>query len=104
MSDRIDSAITPVSPVSGVRPSQAVRSKSAEPSRADVGAITGGSLPAAYAQVVANPDTHDLVIRVRHATTDEVISEHPSREVQAMDTSLRQYAAVLARLRASKDS
>jgi hypothetical protein len=104
MSDRVDSAIRPVPPVTGARPVQPVRSESAAQPRADIGAITGGSLPAAYAQIVVNPETHDVVIRVRHATTDQVISEHPASEVEAMAASMRRYAATAARRRGSKDS
>ena len=65
-----------------------------------VAATTGGSLRAAYAQYDVNPDTHDVVLRIRDATTDQVISETPSREVQAMSKYLNDYAATLTRHRA----
>ncbi len=104
MSDRADSAIGPVSPIAGSRPIQPVRAEPdpAPPRGADIGAITGGSLPAAYAQFVVDPDTHDVVIRVRDATTDQVISEYPSRAVEEMAAYMRQYAAALARRRATR--
>jgi len=71
---------------------------------ADVGAqgaaaTTGGNLRAAYAQFVFNPDTHDVVLRVRDSATDEVLSEFPSAQIQAMSKSLRDYAETLARQR-----
>jgi hypothetical protein len=64
-------------------------------------AVTGGGLRAAYAQYDVNPDTHDVVLRIRDATTDQVISETPSREVQAMSKYLNDYAATLSRHRAA---
>ena len=39
-----------------------------------VAAVTGGSLSAAYAEFVVNPDTHDVVIRIRELGTDRVIT------------------------------
>ena len=69
-----------------------------------VAATTGGSLRAAYAQYDVNPETHDVVLRIRDATTDQVISETPSREVQAMSKYLNDYAATLSRHRAALKS
>jgi uncharacterized FlaG/YvyC family protein len=66
-----------------------------------VGAATGGNLRPAYAQFATIPDTHDVVIRIRDATTDEVISETPSREVQAVTKYLADYAAAMARHQAA---
>jgi len=62
---------------------------------------TGGTLRAAYAQYDVNPDTHDVVLRIRDATTDQVLSETPSKEVQAMSKYLNDYAATLSRRRAA---
>ena len=64
-------------------------------------AATGGNLRAAYAQFAVNPDTHDVVIRVRDSATDEVLREYPSKEVEALDSYLKQYAEMLARGRAA---
>src|SRR5205807_6488874 len=64
-------------------------------------ATTGGTLRAAYAQYDVNPDTHDVVLRIRDATTDQVISETPTKEVQAMSKYLNDYAATLSRHRAA---
>jgi hypothetical protein len=108
MSDSRDLQITPTPAVvgaSGVRP---VRSEGAVTTpgtaRADVGAhgaaaSTGGNLRAAYAQFVVNPDTNDVVIRVRDSATDEVLSEFPSEQIQAMSKYLKEYADTLARHR-----
>jgi hypothetical protein len=62
---------------------------------------TGGTLRAAYAQYDVNPDTHDVVLRIRDATTDQVLSETPTKEVQAMSKYLNDYAATLSRHRAA---
>jgi len=67
-------------------------------------ATTGGSLRAAYAQYDVNPDTHDVVLRIRDATTDQVISETPSKEIQAMSKYLNEYAATASRHRAALQS
>jgi hypothetical protein len=64
-------------------------------------ATTGGNLRAAYAEYDLNPDTHDFVLRIRDATTDQVLSETPSKEVQAMSKYLNDYAATLSRHRAA---
>jgi hypothetical protein len=111
MSDRQNPAIEPVSPLGDAAPVQPVRSegpspatsqRSAVPRHEDVSALTSGGLSAAYAQFVVNPDTHDVVIRIREVATDRVINEYPSREVEAMATYMKQYADVLARRRAAQ--
>lgn len=71
---------------------------------ADIGAqgaaaSTGGNLRRAYAQFVVNPDSHDVVLRVRDSATDEVLSECASEQIQAMSKSLREYAESLNRHR-----
>jgi hypothetical protein len=104
MSDRIDTSVKPVLPITGARSVQPVRSDAPAQRKPDVGAVTDGNLPAAYAQVVVNPDTQDLVIHVRNATTGQVITEHPTSELEAVATSMKRYAAILARVRASKDA
>ena len=71
------------------------------PAQATPAATTGGGLRPSYAQFSVNPDTHDFVISVRDATTDQIISETPSPEVEAMSKSLQDYAAALARHQAA---
>jgi hypothetical protein len=56
-------------------------------------ATTGGNLTAAYAQFAVSQDTHDIVIRIRDAATDRVISETPSPEIQKLTKYLNDYAA-----------
>jgi hypothetical protein len=66
----------------------------------DAAATTEGNLRGAYAQFFVNPDTHDIVIRVRDSATDEVLSEFPSEQVEAIDKYIREYVQALARRRA----
>jgi uncharacterized FlaG/YvyC family protein len=69
-----------------------------------VAATTGGNLRAAYAQLIINPDTQDVVVRIKDSATDAVLSEYPNKDVQAMSQYLRQYAETLARRRAALQS
>jgi hypothetical protein len=64
-------------------------------------AVTSGQLSAAYAQLIVNPDTHDVVIRVRSSVTDEIIREYPTKEVEHMAKFLRDYVDTVARRRAA---
>jgi len=106
-----DLRIEPTPPVASPAPVQPVQHEVHAPDVADhkptrdphtaAAATTGGSLRAAYAQYDVNPDTHDVVLRIRDATTDQVISETPSKEVQAMSKYLNDYAATLSRHRAA---
>jgi hypothetical protein len=66
-----------------------------------VAATTGGQLQPAYAQFVVDPDTHDVLLRVRDGTTNRILQEFPSVELQAMSRNLTEYADMLARRRAS---
>ena len=78
-----------------------VNASTPEPARApDVPAATAK----AYAQFVVNPDTHDVIIRVRDAVTDAIIREYPSTEIEQMNKHLLEYSATLARRRAAKQS
>ena len=102
--------VTSPAPVKAVRPETpavvtgtAERQPVRDPHTA-AAATTGGSLRAAYAQYDVNPDTHDVVIRVRDAATDRVLSETPSKEIQAMSKYLNDYAATLSRHRAALQS
>jgi hypothetical protein len=62
---------------------------------------TGGNLRAAYAQFIIDADTQDVVVQIRDATTNQVLNELPSKEVQAMTKHLRDYAETLAKRRAA---
>lgn len=104
-----DSHTPPVRPVTGAGSVQSVRAEhapghaAAEPKRepSSPAAATGGTLRAAYAQFVVDSDTREVIVRIHDAATDEVISELPSKEVQAMTKHLRDYAETLARHRAA---
>jgi FlaG protein len=111
MSDSHTPAVEPVSPTgepAAVQPVQSARGAPAPGPRnpsghaEGVAAVTGGSLSAAYAEFVVNPDTHDVVIRIRELGTDRIINQYPSREVEAMSAYMRQYAETLARMRAAR--
>lgn len=116
MSDSRDLPVGPVQPIGGAAPVQPVRAEpplpGAAPHVAPTGgpqlqhaaAVTDGNLPGAYAQFFINPDTHDVVIRVRDATTDQVINEYPSREIEAMNVYMKKYADTLARRHAARSS
>jgi hypothetical protein len=67
---------------------------------AQAAASTGGQLREAYAQFVVDPDTHDVIVRIRDASTHRVIQEIPSAEVESLNKALRDYAEALARRRA----
>jgi FlaG protein len=108
MSDRIDSSVGPVSPINGARPVQPVREDeapaTAKPVALGVGATTGGSLPPAYAEFVVSSETQDIVLQVRDPRTNEIVTEYPSRQVEAMAAYMKQYAATLARRQAAQAS
>jgi hypothetical protein len=111
MSDGREIRIESTPAVSGVTPVHAVQHhaaavaadehKAVPDKHSAAAATTGGTMRQAYAQFDVNPDTHDVVLRIRDATTDQVISETPSREVQAMSKYLNDYAATMARHRAA---
>jgi hypothetical protein len=113
MSDSSNLRIEPTPPVRGAGAVQPVRperhagtpaAKRPEPSGDAVAATTGGTLRAAYAQIVVNPDTHDVVLRILDSATDAVLNEYPSKEVQAMSKGLQDYASALARRHAAVQS
>lgn len=112
MSDISDVQIQPVPPVGGPAAIQRVRHDrpapqpdphAAAPRGREVAAMTGGGLPRAYAQITISHDTHDMVIEVRDAVTDQVIRQYPSREVEEMNRYMQQYAETLARRRAAQN-
>jgi hypothetical protein len=110
MSDSHTLPIQAASRVAGAAPVQPVRPEHAHGTHAEPkpesspAATTGGTLRAAYAQFMVDPDTDEVVVRIRDASTDEVISELPSKEVQAVTRHLRAYAEALARHRAALNS
>ena|SRR5258708_5003594 len=111
MSDSKGQSIAPVAGVPkapAVQPVRAERSAAipakpptATPDHHAAAAVTGGSLPAAYAQFVVDQDTHDVIIRIRDAATNEVINEYPSQQVEDMAKYMKTYAETLARHRAA---
>jgi hypothetical protein len=66
-----------------------------------VAAATGGTLPPTYSQFVVDPDTNDVLLRVRDGATNRILQEFPSAELRAMSRSLTQYADMLARRHAT---
>lgn len=98
-------AVTSPAPVQPVwheaQAADPVQHKPARDPHTAAAATTGGNLRAAYAQYDVNPDTNDVVLRIRDAATDQVLSETPSKEVQAMSKYLNDYAATLSRHRAA---
>jgi hypothetical protein len=110
MLDSTDLQIQPTAAVNGAHGVRPVRGEAPvatpEQPKAHIGAhpaaaTTEGHMRAAYAQFVVNPDTHHVVIRVRDSATDQVLSEFPSEEVEAMSKFLRDYGQALARHRAA---
>ena|SRR5919201_2404500 len=110
MSDSRELQIPPTPAVVGIAGVLPVRREGAistpDKAKAEVGprraaAVTGGNLRAAYAQFAVNPDTHDVVVRVRDSATDEVLREYPSKEVEALARYLNEYAEMLVRRRAA---
>ena len=99
-------AVGPARPVHSDLPESAPSTGSPTPRPAPINAnttaaVTGGALRAAYAQFVINPDTHDVVVRIRDAKTDALINEIPAPEVEELANFLRDYTDALAR-RAAK--
>jgi hypothetical protein len=92
-------AAEPVQHAHGVRDGAAAHPAQPAPApvEQDVSASTNGQLQNAYAQFVIDPHTHDVVVRIRDAATDRILTELPSPEVQAVSRNLRDYAELLAR-------
>jgi FlaG protein len=107
MSD--SSPIQPTPPVAGVGSVQPVRPEHAqvpghpqhEQKTVAPAASTGGNLRGAYAQFIVDADSREVVVQIRDSATNEVLSELPSKEVQAMSKQLKEYADALARRRAA---
>jgi hypothetical protein len=94
-------AMAPVRPIDRERPVIVPPDAKLARHEAAKAAVTDGTLRAAYAQFLVNPDTHATVIRIRDANTGEVLSETPSPEIQQMNDALKQYADTLVRFRAA---
>jgi hypothetical protein len=101
MSDLYASPIGPVPPVGGVPAPRPVGRQAPSAGRKNVAATTGGALKAAYAQLVIDPDTHDVLIRILDAETHAVIREYPSSEVEHMAKDLKDYVDALERRQAA---
>jgi hypothetical protein len=96
--------LAPVLPVRPERPAGAPAEHRPAPDDNSVAARTAGNLRAAYAQFIVNADTHEVIIRVKDANTDEILSEFPSKDMQAMMRAMKDYADTLARHRAAMHS
>jgi hypothetical protein len=109
MSDIQDLRVEPVAPAAAVEPVQPARKAHApaQPapgpdSKHEPAAVsTIAQLGTAYAQFLVDPDSQDVVLKIRDAATNEVLNEIPSPAVQALDKHLREYAELLARRRAA---
>src|SRR5437899_785031 len=62
------------------------------PARQDMSVVTNGQLRAAYTEFVVDPETHDVVVRIRDAATDRVLDELPSAQIQAVQKAMAEYA------------
>lgn len=98
---RVDKAAAPVTPIHPTRVIGAAVDKQLQPNPQPADSSTGGGLRAAYAQFVVNPDTNDVVIRIKDSATNEVLRELPSPEVEAMRAHLNTYVQKLSQHRAS---
>jgi hypothetical protein len=104
-------SIEPVVPVEKAAPiiaihpirviGDAVETKQQQSNPQTADSSTGGGLRAAYAQFVVNPDTNDVVIRIKDSATNEVLRELPSPEVEAMRAHINTYVQKLSQYRAS---
>jgi len=94
----------PVQQTAHARPAVSHGEPKPAASDADVAASTTGNLQNAYAQYLVDPDTNDVVVRIRDASTDRILNELPSREVRAMTRHMKEYAAMLARRAAMQQS
>jgi hypothetical protein len=90
-------AVSPVRPTAPVRPVSASPADSPQAIAfrqvSGIAATTGGRLRAAMAQLVVDPHSHDVVIRVSDASTERIISEVGSGEVDAMTHDMQRYLA-----------
>lgn len=108
MSHPQDLRIEPVAPTGAAEPVRAARRvpepKPADPklpARQDMSVVTNGEVHAAYTEFVVDPQTHDVVVRIRDAATDRVLDELPSAQMQAVHKAMAEYAEKMARHRAA---
>jgi len=102
-------AVAPAGAIAPLQPAQGVRvphpsGTPVEPHHDPAVVSTVAPLGSAYAQFVVDPASQDIVIKIRDATTNRVLTELPSPAVQAVDKSLREYAKLLERRRAASQS
>lgn len=91
----------PVNPIHPARLISEGVEKQLRPNPQAADTSTGGGLRAAYAQFVVNPETHDVVIRIKDSATNEILRELPSAEVEAMRAHINSYVQKLSQFRAS---
>jgi hypothetical protein len=90
-------AVSPVTKTARVRPVSASRAGSPEAvalrQASGVAAATGGSLRPTTAQLVVDPDSQDVAIRISDTHTNQLISELAPPEVQAITSEMQRYIA-----------
>jgi hypothetical protein len=112
MSNSHELRIEPVAPTSAAAPIQSAHrvpevsneSKPADPKlpvRQDMSVVSNGHVHAAYTEFVVDPETHDVVVRIRDAATDRVLDELPSAQMQAVHKAMAEYAEKMALRRAA---
>jgi hypothetical protein len=102
-------AVAPVGAIAPTHPAQGVRvphpsGAPVEPRHDPAVVSTVAPLGASYAQFVVDPASQDVVLKIRDAATDRVLTELPSPAIQAADKSLREYAKLLERRHAANQS
>jgi hypothetical protein len=102
-------AVAPVGAIAPTHPAQGVRvphpsGAPVEPRHDPAVVSTVAPLGASYAQFVVDPSSQDVVLKIRDAATDRVLTELPSPAIQAADKSLREYAKLLERRHAANQS
>jgi FlaG protein len=113
MSDSREYPVAPVAPVSNtpaiqpVRPEPPVqlpaeRTSATHKQAPAAAASTGGNLPKSYAQFAVDADTHEVVIRIHDAITDQVLVQYPSQQVEEIAAYMNNYAKTLARHHAAQ--
>src|SRR5205085_8705249 len=109
MSKSEDLRIEPVAHTSAAQPIHAAPRIPAVPQpadpkapvRQDMSIVSNGEIRAAYTEFVVDPETHDVIVRIRDAATDRVLDELPSAQVQAVHKAMADYAEKMARHRAA---
>lgn len=76
---------------------QSRQDPSHQPATEDHSAETGGGLSPAYAEVLVDPHTDALVIRIRSGASNTLLEELDAPELDRLSHQLRTYSAMLAR-------